>query len=587
MFAVVFNNFTSPVEPWVRHWLTPLWILGVASLLSIVACVLVSVVLYFLSRLPFLGRMAENRGITLAFIAVAGTLLAVGANLYVYNHAAELGLVLNADFAVIAGSIALAAFFVAAAIPMLLWRRTTDEIVLSVREGVLKWFAGAILSLALFGIVGVVIPRNPDQMLESLLRWRLMGNLEFDTTVPTPGEDQRIEPPEHSFPVDFRKSEIRSMTFTSNETVKVTAKPTSLFEESDTIFEVNQEKPVVWKAGKLAINPFEEEDVKLLYVRNLGDAPANLKVSVVRTVATPEMLAVPAIVGIVLAAFLAYLTIRAAFPKLSAIAIATAKSEMSQPLYLIILYSGLFLLGASMWIPYNTFGEDIKMLKETGMQIALLLCVFQAIWAASSSVSEEIEGRTALTVLSKPVGRRDFVLGKFFGVALATSVMYFLFGLMLFVCVAYKPIYDQREGGSAPTDVTWQLCFQEMINTAPGLLMSFLETIVLMSISIAISTRLSLIPNLLIVGTIFALGHLTPVLVESSAANELLAPVVFMAQLVSVVIPVLGHFSPSEAIAQGKDIPPFLLLTVAAYAALYCSIAMLVALLLFEDRDTA
>mgnify|MGYP000104932667 CR=1 FL=1 len=79
------------------------------------------------------------------------------------------------------------------------------------------------------------------------------------------------------------------------------------------------------------------------------------------------------------------------FPKLAAVAFATAKSEMSQPLFLICLLIGAFALALYIWIPYNTFGEDIKMLKDSGMTTIMVLAIITALWAASTSVAEEIE----------------------------------------------------------------------------------------------------------------------------------------------------------------------------------------------------
>src|SRR5205823_4854730 len=48
--------------------------------------------------------------------------------------------------------------------------------------------------------------------------------------------------------------------------------------------------------------------------------------------------------------------------------------------------------------------------------------------AASLSISEEIEGRTAVTVMSKPLSRRQFLLGKYLGILLAGLFMFGMLG---------------------------------------------------------------------------------------------------------------------------------------------------------------
>ena len=64
---------------------------------------------------------------------------------------------------------------------------------------------------------------------------------------------------------------------------------------------------------------------------------------------------------------------------------------------------------AFIYIPYNTFGEDVKMLKDSGLTLIMVLAILVGLWTASVSVADEIEGRTAVTLLSKPISRRQFV----------------------------------------------------------------------------------------------------------------------------------------------------------------------------------
>jgi len=281
----------------------------------------------------------------------------------------------------------------------------------------------------------------------------------------------------------------------------------------------------------------------------LGNSPAHLKMTVFRRIANPEMLLVPIMAVGMTAIFFAYLLQRAATPKLAAVALSTAKSDIAQPLYAILMAIGIFGLIVFVFIPYNTFGDDIKQLKDSGLSLILVLCILQAVWAASSSVAEEVEGKTALTVLSKPVSRRDFILGKFVGIGWSTGLMAVIFGVLLLVTVAYKPIYDYREGGyeinhqQMNNDPTWHDCHREMVQTVPGIVLAYLETLVIAAVSVAISTRLPMIANFIICFAIYVLGHLTPLLVQSQVVAQQLPPVVFFGRLIATVLPVLDHFN--------------------------------------------
>jgi ABC-type transport system involved in multi-copper enzyme maturation permease subunit len=280
-------------------------------------------------------------------------------------------------------------------------------------------------------------------------------------------------------------------------------------------------------------------------------------------------------------------------PKLAAVALSTTKSDIAQPLYAILMAAGIFGLIVFVFIPYNTFGDDIKQLKDSGLSLILVLCILQSVWAASSSVAEEVEGKTALTVLSKPVSRRDFILGKFVGIAWSVGLMAVIFGVLLLVTVAYKPIYDYREGGyeinhqQMNNDPTWRDCHREMVQTVPGIVLAYLETLVIAALSVAISTRLPAIANFLISFAIYVLGHLTPLLVQSQVVAQQLPPVVFFGRLIATVLPVLDHFNIQASVAAGVPVPVQYLAWSLVYCLLYSAVAMLLALTLFEDRDLA
>ena len=108
-------------------------------------------------------------------------------------------------------------------------------------------------------------------------------------------------------------------------------------------------------------------------------------------------------------------------------------------------------------MPYNTFGEDVKMLKDEDMTLIKVLAIVLALWTASVSIADEIEGRTALTVLSKPIGRRQFIVGKFLGILGPVAILFFVLGAIFLATVSYKVSYDARESSHARPDVAWIL----------------------------------------------------------------------------------------------------------------------------------
>jgi hypothetical protein len=278
-----------------------------------------------------------------------------------------------------------------------------------------------------------------------------------------------------------------------------------------------------------------------------------------------------------------YTLLRLAAPKLAAIAFTTAKEALAQPLFWVLLFIGIAALLAFPFVPYNTFGEDVKVVKDSGLTLIMVLAIILALWTASVSISDEIEGRTALTLLSKPIRRWQFIVGKFLGILGPVAILFIVLGTLFLATVSYKVVYDARE--SALPEPTTIQCRAEMLQIVPGLALGFLEAVVLTSISVAISTRLPMLANLVICSSIYVLGHLVPMLVNSSVGQF---PIVqFMGYFIATVLPVLDHFNIQAAVATGAEVPWSYLGWTLLYTVLYSTVALFVALIMFDDRDLA
>ena len=140
-----------------------------------------------------------------------------------------------------------------------------------------------------------------------------------------------------------------------------------------------------------------------------------------------------------------------------------------------------------------------------------------------------------------------------------------------------------REG--AKVDPVWWECADEMVTVVPGLALAFLETVVMAAIALAVSTRLGTVANLIICFAIYSLGHLVPLIVQSSVGK--FAIVRFTGRLFATLLPVLDHFTVEAAVVGGVPIPWDYLGWAALYAALYSAVAILLALVLFQHRDLA
>ncbi|MFO0850884.1 MAG: ABC transporter permease subunit [Gemmataceae bacterium] len=314
------------------------------------------------------------------------------------------------------------------------------------------------------------------------------------------------------------------------------------------------------------------------------------------------------------------------WPKGGAVAVAAYREGWRQPMFWLVTLFGILLTWLAVVLPYFTFGDDYKMMKLIGFDIVMLGAALFGLLAAAISISEEIEGRTAITLMSKPINRRSFLLGKFVGILMACGAMTLVLGLNLNAALLVMPEFDPinkdrafdpmpeqaKEGlipvfqavvppygaGTGPAKEMARgaaMWFGETFAHGFGLLLGFGQVMILVAIASALATRLPFVVNLVICLAIYFLGHLAPVVVRVTekfgGENTGRSLVRFFGNVFDTLLPALEFFNMGPAIIRETpiDLWPFVgyVGTVVGYAGLYTAIALLVGLLLFEDRDLA
>jgi hypothetical protein len=296
----------------------------------------------------------------------------------------------------------------------------------------------------------------------------------------------------------------------------------------------------------------------------------------------------------------------AVWPKGAAVALAAFREGWRQPMFWLLLALALVLMIVTPFLPYFTFGEDYKMVTELGYDTIMLFSALFGVLAASMSISEEIEGRTAVTLMSKPVSRREFLIGKYVGILLSALMMATVLSFAFYGILLRKLDRDALPVPAGLEEMTkaWVTQFGEspayflygvgfwaghVAALISGVILGSCQVMVLLAVAVALATRLPMIVNLVVCFVIFLVGHLTPVLTEVSRGRYEL--VRFMAQLFDTLLPGLDLFNLGPVIARDAPPPtgPFTVYVgmVALYAVLYTGIALLFGLILFEDRDLA
>ncbi|HEX3889509.1 MAG TPA: hypothetical protein VHX90_01550 [Verrucomicrobiae bacterium] len=301
-----------------------------------------------------------------------------------------------------------------------------------------------------------------------------------------------------------------------------------------------------------------------------------------------------------------------------------------QPIFLLLM-TGSVLFEIFLAVPYYfAFGDEPKLVENSVLAVMLLSGLFGAVLSASSSLAREIRSGTALAVLSKPVGRAQFLLAKFAGLAAALTVLTYvnmigvllasrmafdaygktdlpaigifgggillayalagfsnfflrrpfvsdaIFAMLIFTTLAAFVVFQftqQMESAGTVAVVNW--------NLLPAGILILFALWILAAVALACSTRFDTIPTLAICSAIFLVGLMSDYFfgIRAQAGN-------WWASALYSVIPNWQLFWLADAIETGKNTFQWAYVGKAfAYAVCYAGAALAVGAALFEERE--
>jgi hypothetical protein len=316
--------------------------------------------------------------------------------------------------------------------------------------------------------------------------------------------------------------------------------------------------------------------------------------------------------------------------KLITIAKNTFVETLRQPVYAVIIGTALLLFLLSPSLSMYTMDDDNKLLRELGLSTLFLASLFIAIFSASGAVAIELENKTILTVLTKPVQRPIFVIAKFLGVIGAVALAHYLCTIALLMTIRHGVLetasdtHDWTVVGSAGTVVvvtfllsaffnyaydwkftstavvvaailaTFAMVFlalidrdwkfnpaQNGINSLDiyGAVLLFLAAVIIASLAVALSVRFNIVVTLSACVGVFLLGLVSPYVFGRFADTHL------WAQIGRFLVPNLQIFWISDAIYEGTVVPFKYIVISASYALCYAGAILALAIALFQRRQ--
>lgn len=233
-------------------------------------------------------------------------------------------------------------------------------------------------------------------------------------------------------------------------------------------------------------------------------------------------------------------------------------------LYLLLVFGALAIL-ASKILGYVSIGSELKIIKDISLASISVFGALIAVFVGTSLIYKEVDKRTIYTIISRPIARYEFILGKYLGLVmlLATTTVY-----MTVFAAAYILIMGGEIDAmffSAVLLVYWKL----LLVTAFSVLLSSLTSPILGAI-------------IVLAGYFF--GHATGILIDlppqlQGTSAEAVGRAIYF------VTPNLSNFDIWQEYANGINVSTSYVIWTLGYGTVYTGFLLYLATVAFENKD--
>lgn len=254
------------------------------------------------------------------------------------------------------------------------------------------------------------------------------------------------------------------------------------------------------------------------------------------------------------------------FPTLLAIATNTLREAVrDRVLYNLILFV-LLITASAVFLGELTAGQEARVIVDLGLSASLVFGTFISIFVGVSLVSKEIEKKTVYSIFSKPVGRGQFIVGKYLGLCATLLLNVAVMGVGISLAEAYV-------GGS-----------QYILPIWGALCLIFLELTITTAVAILFSSFSTPALSALLTFFIFLIGHFSSSLRDLAESLGSRGAIVFFSAIY-YLLPNLAHFAFIANTANGEATPWSLIWSCGAYAVVFDGVLLAIAVLIFSRRN--
>ena len=245
--------------------------------------------------------------------------------------------------------------------------------------------------------------------------------------------------------------------------------------------------------------------------------------------------------------------------------------------YNLVLFAVL-LIGSSYLIGQLTAGQDIKIIKDLGLAATSVFGLFIAIFIGIGLVSKEVERRSIYSLLSKPVSRPQFIVGKYVGLVLTLAVNVAVMAVALYLILVYMTLVQPAA----------TLAAADTPSADPALLKAlfliFVELMLVTAIALFFSTFSTPILSAALTFGLYIAGHFNADLKNFDKVVDS-TPAVWLARVLYHVLPDLSAFDVKLEVVHGLPVTAGYIASTALYGLTYIAAVLLVATFVFSRRD--
>ncbi len=235
-------------------------------------------------------------------------------------------------------------------------------------------------------------------------------------------------------------------------------------------------------------------------------------------------------------------------------------------LYNLIAFA-LLLSGAAILVGQISIDIERLVVVNLGLTAVSLFGVVIAIFIGIGLVSKEMEKRTLYTVLSRPVRRWEFIVGKFFGLTGTLVVNTFCMAIGVFAALLY--VAHKFQSSDA-----WILV---------ALFFIVLQFLILCSLALLFSSFSSPLLSAVFTFSLFVIGSFAEDLRGFSGMSHWLTR--WLATAAAYLVPNFSTLNVITQVAHEQPVPAHLIAYNTAYALTYSAMAICGAVLIFERRN--